>query len=73
VAVLAVQKDFNMLESVVFAIGNALGFGLALITFSGIREQLDLLQVPKRLQGVPIAFIVAGLMALAFMGFAGIV
>jgi electron transport complex protein RnfA len=71
--VLAVQKDLNLLESVVFAVGNALGFGLALITFSGIREQLDLLQVPKRLKGVPIAFIVAGLMALAFMGFAGMV
>ena len=73
VAVLAVQKDFNLLESTVFAIGNAIGFGLALITFSGIREQLDLLNVPARLKGVPIAFIVAGLMALAFMGFTGIV
>ncbi len=73
VAVLAVQKDFNLLESTVYAIGNAIGFGLALITFSGIREQLDLLNVPARMKGVPIAFIVAGLMALAFMGFAGIV
>jgi len=73
VAVLAVQKDFSLLESTVYAIGNAIGFGLALITFSGIREQLDMLNVPKRMQGVPIAFIVAGLMALAFMGFAGIV
>ncbi|MCK5066538.1 MAG: electron transport complex subunit RsxA [Bacteroidales bacterium] len=73
VAVLAVQKDFNLLESTVFAIGNAIGFGLVLITFSGIREQLDLLTVPARMKGVPIAFIVAGLMALAFMGFAGIV
>jgi electron transport complex protein RnfA len=73
VAVLAVQKDFNLLETTVISIGNALGFGLALITFSGIREQLDLLKVPARLKGVPIAFIVAGLMALAFMGFAGIV
>jgi electron transport complex protein RnfA len=73
VAVLAVQKDFNLLESVVFAVGNAIGFGLALITFSGIREQLDLLNVPKQMKGVPIAFIVAGLMALAFMGFTGIV
>ncbi len=73
VAILAVQKDFSLLESAVFAVGNALGFGLALITFSGIREQLDLLQVPARMKGVPIAFIVAGLMALAFMGFAGIV
>lgn len=73
VAVLAVQKDFTLLESVVFAIGNAIGFGLALVTFSGIREQLDLLNVPKAMKGVPIAFIVAGLMALAFMGFTGIV
>lgn len=73
VAVLAVQKDFSLLESTVYAIGNAIGFGLALITFSGIREQLDLLNVPSRMKGVPIAFIVAGLMALAFMGFAGIV
>jgi len=73
VAVLTVQKDFNLLEGVVYATGNALGFGLALITFSGIREQLDMLNVPKRMKGVPIAFIVAGLMALAFMGFAGIV
>jgi len=73
VAVLTVQKDFSLLGGVVYAFGNALGFGLALITFSGIREQLDLLKVPARLKGVPIAFIVAGLMALAFMGFAGIV
>lgn len=73
VAVLAVQKDFNLLGSVVFAIGNALGFGLALITFSGIREQLDMTNLPKPMKGVPIAFIVAGLMALAFLGFTGIV
>jgi electron transport complex protein RnfA len=73
VAVLAVQNDFNLLGSVVFAIGNALGFGLALITFSGIREQLELVNLPKPMKGVPIAFIVAGLMALAFLGFTGIV
>jgi len=73
VAVLAVQKDFNLMESVVFAIANAIGFGLALITFAGLREHLDLMNVPKALKGVPIAFLVAGLLALAFMGFAGIV
>jgi electron transport complex protein RnfA len=73
VAVLAVQKDFNLMGSVVFAIGNAIGFGLALVTFAGIREQLDMMNVPKPMKGVPIAFIVAGLMALAFMGFQGIV
>ena len=73
VAVLAVQNDYNLMESVVFAMANAVGFGLALIVFSGIREQLDLLDIPKGMQGVPIAFIVAGLLALAFMGFAGMV
>lgn len=73
VAILTVQKDYDLLESVVFALANAIGFGLALIIFAGIREQLELLNVPKALQGVPIAFIVAGILALAFMGFAGIV
>jgi Na+-translocating ferredoxin:NAD+ oxidoreductase subunit A len=73
VAVLAVQKDFNLIQSVVYAFGHSLGFGLALITFAGIREQLELLNVPKSMRGVPIAFIVAGILALAFMGFAGIV
>jgi electron transport complex protein RnfA len=73
VAILTVQKNYDLLESVVFALANAIGFGLALIIFAGIREQLELLNVPKPLQGVPIAFIVAGILALAFMGFAGIV
>ncbi|MBM3403650.1 MAG: electron transport complex subunit RsxA [Bacteroidetes bacterium] len=73
VAILVIQKDFNLLESIIFAIGNAIGFGLTLILFAGIREQLELVQVPKGMKGVPISLIVAGLMALAFMGFAGIV
>jgi electron transport complex protein RnfA len=73
VAVLAVQNNYNLLESVVFATANALGFGLALIIFSGIREQLELINVPGAMKGVPIAFITASLLALAFMGFAGIV
>ncbi len=72
-AILAQQNEYNLLESVVFGFANAVGFGLALILFSGIREQLSLMSVPKPLQGVPIAFIVAGLLAMAFMGFAGIV
>lgn len=73
VAILAVQKDYNLLESVVFAISNAVGFGLALVTFAGLREHLDMVNIPKGMKGVPIAFVVAGLLALAFMGFAGIV
>jgi electron transport complex protein RnfA len=73
VAVLTVQNDYNLIQAVFFAIGHSIGFGLALILFSSIREQLDLLNVPKAMKGVPIAFIVGGLLALAFMGFAGIV
>jgi electron transport complex protein RnfA len=73
VALLAVQNDYNLLESVVFGLANAIGFGLALIVFAGIREHLDLVNVPRAMEGVPIAFIVAGLLSLAFMGFSGIV
>lgn len=73
VAILAVQNDYNLLESVVFGLANAVGFGLALILFAGLREHLDLVEVPPAMKGVPIAFIVAGLLSLAFMGFAGIV
>ena len=72
VAVLAVQNDYNLLQSVVFAFANAIGFGVALVIFSGIREQLELTDVPEGMKGVPIAFVVAGLLALAFLGFAGV-
>jgi electron transport complex protein RnfA len=73
VAILTVQNDYDLLGSVVFAIANAVGFGLALVIFSGIRESLELSNVPKEMKGVPIAFVVAGILAMAFMGFAGIV
>ncbi|HNZ61667.1 MAG TPA: electron transport complex subunit RsxA [Paludibacteraceae bacterium] len=73
VAIMVIQKNFNLLESVVFAISTALGFGLALILFSGIREQLSMVKLPKGMEGTPIALLTAGLLALAFMGFAGIV
>ncbi len=73
VAILTIQKEYNLLEGVVFAISSALGFGLALVLFASIREHLELMEVPEGMKGVPIAFIVAGIMALAFMGFAGLV
>ena len=60
-------------ESLVFAIATAIGYGLALILFAGIREQLELSNVPKAFKGVPIALLTAGIMALAFMGFSGLV
>lgn len=82
VALMVVQKQFtfggeaHMLslgESVVFATASALGFGLAITLFAGIREQLELSDVPKSFRGIPIALITAGIMAMAFMGFSGMV
>ena len=82
VAILVVSKEFtfggdpamlNMPQAVVFAIANALGFGLAMILFAGLREQLELANVPKEFKGTPIALITAGILALSFMGFAGLV
>ena len=60
-------------EAMIFAIATAIGYGLALILFAGIREQLELSNVPKSFRGVPIALLTAGIMALAFMGFSGLV
>ena len=65
--------DYNLLESVVFAASTALGFGLALTIFAGIREQLELSSIPQGMKGTPIALVTAGLLAMAFMGFSGIV
>ena len=73
VAIMVIQKNFTLLESVVFAIYTAIGFGLALILFAGIREQLSMVKVPKSMEGTPIALIAAGILAMAFMGFSGIV
>jgi electron transport complex protein RnfA len=73
VAILTISNDFNLVEGVVFAIANAIGFGLAMILFAGLREHLDLMEVPKSMRGAPIALVTAGILALAFMGFVGLV
>jgi len=73
VAILTIQSDYTLVEGVVFSIGNAIGFALALIVFAGIREQLDLYELPKAMKGAPIALITAGLLSLAFLGFSGMV
>ncbi|MFC0876002.1 electron transport complex subunit RsxA [Saccharicrinis sp. FJH2] len=73
VAIMTIQKEYNLLEGVVFSFSTAIGFGLALILFAGLREQMDLVKIPKGMKGTPIALITAGLLAMAFMGFAGIV
>ena len=73
VAILVIQKNMNFLESVVYSASIAVGFALALILFAGIREQLDLTGTPKGMKGVPIALVTAGILAMAFMGFNGLV
>jgi len=72
-AILAVTKDYSLIQSLVYAISTALGFTLALVLMAGIREQLELTGVPKAMKGFPIALVTAGLLSLAFMGFAGLV
>ncbi len=73
VALLVIKKNYNLLEGVVFGASTALGFGLALIILAGIREQLELANIPEGMKGVPISLVTAGILALAFMGFTGIV
>lgn len=73
VAILVIQKEYNLLESVVFAIGNALGFTLAIVIFSSLREQLSDVDLPEAMKGIPAALIVASILAMAFMGFSGLV
>ena len=72
VAILVIQKDFSLLESVVYAFSTALGFALALTVFASIREQLAYTRVPKGMQGMAIVLVTAGLLSLAFMGFSGV-
>ena len=73
VAIIAVQKDFDLLTTVVYSVSIAFGFALALVLFAGIRERLEVEDVPQGMRGVPIALITAGLLAMAFMGFANVV
>lgn len=71
VAFLVIDNKFNFLQSTIFAIGTALGFGLTMILFAALRERLELAPISKSFKGYPIAFIAASLVAIAFAGFAG--
>jgi electron transport complex protein RnfA len=73
VALLAVRQEFNLLESVVFAIAASLGFSMALIIMAGIRERLELAKIPDVLQGSAVTLITAGILSLAFLGFKGMI
>ncbi|MES9939029.1 MAG: electron transport complex subunit RsxA [Candidatus Thiodiazotropha sp. 6PLUC2] len=72
VALLNVQQENSFLASLLYGFGSALGFTLVLVMFAGLRERLALANVPQVFSGAPIAYVVAGLMSLAFMGFAGL-
>lgn len=72
VAILVTQKDYNLVESIVYAFSTAIGFAVALTVFAGIRGQQSLTRIPKGMQGMAIVLVTAGLLSLAFMGFSGV-
>ena len=72
VAILVIQKDYTLLQSIVYAFSTALGFALSLVLFAGLREQQELVNIPKGMQGMSIVLVTASLLALAFMGFSGL-
>ena len=71
-AILNIQEEFNLMETIVNSLGAAVGFTLAIVLFAGIRERLELADVPESLKGFPIALITAGLMSIAFLGFSSL-
>ena len=72
VALLNIQEDNTFMQSMLYGVGSALGFTLVMVLFAGLRERLSFANVPETFAGTPIAFIVAGLLAMAFMGFSGL-
>ena len=72
VALLNIQKEFNLIKSLVYGVGAAIGFTLAIVLFAGVRERLEIADIPKPLQGFPIALITAALLSIAFLGFQGL-
>jgi electron transport complex protein RnfA len=71
VAFLNIDNDFNLLSGIVFAISSGLGFLLAIVLIGSIRERLENAPIPEPLKGLPISFVIAALMGLAFLGFSG--
>ena len=73
VTILNVNNNYNLIESVVNGVGGALGFTLAIVLFAGIRERMELMDLPEWMDGFPGALITAGLMSVAFLGFSGLI
>jgi len=72
-AILTIDNDYNFLTGIVFSVGAAAGFMMALVIMAGIRERLLMADIPRSLRGTPIALILAGLLSIAFLGFSGLV
>ena len=73
IAILVIQKNFTLVEGLVYSVGMSLGLTLAMVLFAGLREQIELSSTPKGMEGMPIVLVTAGVLAMAFMGFAGLV
>jgi electron transport complex protein RnfA len=73
VAIINIQEKFNLLETLVFSVASAVGFGLALVLFAGIRERFEITRIPKPLKGTRIGLVTAGLLALSFFAFKGMI
>ena len=73
VAVINIQEGFTLLETIANSFGAALGFGIAIVLFAGVRERLEYSDIPDAFKGFPIALIAAGLMSVAFLGFNGLI
>jgi electron transport complex protein RnfA len=71
-AIINIQEGYNLIETIVNSLGAAIGFTVAIVLFAGIRERLEIADVPECLKGFPIALITAGLMSIAFLGFSGL-
>lgn len=71
VAIINIQENYNFIETLVNGFSVAVGFSLALVLLAGVRERIEYSAIPKAFQGIPIAFLTAGILAMAFMGFSG--
>ena len=72
VTILVAQKEYDLLQGLIYSMATALGFWLAMVVFAGMRKQLAMADTPKAMRGTPLALITAGLLAMAFMGFSGV-
>lgn len=73
VAIINISEDFNLLQTVIFSFASAIGYGLALVLFAGLRERFEVADIPKPFRGTAVGLVTAGFLAIAFFGFTGLV